>query len=203
MRWAIPLALVVAMVASGSTATGATVAVIDRTFACNPSYDVAHLTVSPRGTPQTGGTVSSGYARLTSGAGGDPLADLVAFARPGPRNPGTRFPAAVYASVRRCAEIRAPIPLSRAGLPGPPVAFPSVAECMVRRKMIARVRAVLATPAPWRRLGGQFRRTYVGVAGRVVSAELALRDQRTGKPLAFVTMNSSGQTKLWSSFQCS
>jgi hypothetical protein len=202
MRWVAPLALVVAVAAAGSAATGAPLYVVDRTFACNPLYGQASFVASPRGTPEVQGSriVSSGYLRL-SGSELDPLADVVVVARPGPRTGGTRYAAAVYASVRRCAATRTRIPLSRVGLPGPPTRYRSEAECFVNARVLVRVRAVLAARAPWRRLRGLFR-GYAGAAGRVVEAQLAMRDQQRGKPLAFATLDRTGKTRLWSSFDC-
>ena len=173
---------------------------VDRTFACTPVYGEADLIVSPRGSPEVIGArfVSAGYARLSSGSGVDPLSDLAAVARPGLRSAGARFPAAVYVNVKRCRAVRRPIALSRAGLPGPPTAFKTESECFVDARVLVRVRAVLARPAPWRSLSGP----YAGVAGRPIAAELAVRDQRTGKPLGFVRMDAAGKTRLWSSYDC-
>jgi hypothetical protein len=36
-----------------------------------------------------------------------------------------------------------------------------------------------------------------------VSAELAVRSERSGKPLGFGTLGSAGKTKLWSASTCS
>lgn len=204
MRWVVPLAVVVAVVASGSAATGAPLYVVDRAFACSPLYGEASFVASPRGTLEVQGEriVSSGYARVSSGGELDALSDLVVVARPGPRNGGTPYAAAVYASIKRCAATRTRIPLSRAGLPGRPTRFRSEAECFVNARVLVRVRAVLAARAPWRRLGGQFRGTYAGVAGRVMEGQLAMLDQQRGKPLAFATLDTRGKTRLWSSFDC-
>jgi hypothetical protein len=203
------MAAIVLLVAFGRGANAESVSLVqsrmvDRTFACNPLYGEADLVVSPRGSQEVQGArfVSAGYARLSSGSGIDPRSDLAAFARPGLRTAGARFPAAVYVNVRRCREVRRPIALSRRGLPSPPTAFRTEAECFVDGRVVVRVRAVLARPAPWRRLRGQYRGIYAGVAGRVIEAELAVRAQRGGRPLAFVRMSASGKTRLWSSYDC-
>jgi hypothetical protein len=156
--------------------------------------------VSPRGARDIlgGRFISSGYARLTSGSHGDPLSDLVVAARPGLRSPNTRFLGAVYARSRRCVASRAAVPLALAGLPGPPTTFMSQSECFPDGRVLVRVRGVLAAPATWRRLDGAF----AGVRGRLLEAEIALRDQRTRRPLVFIRIGRTGKTKLWSSSGC-
>lgn len=179
--------------------------VVDRTFLCSPRHGEIDVVASPSGSPEVQGAsfTSSGYVRVTSGPAGDPLADLVAVARPGLRNGTTRFPAAAYASTRRCVASRASVPLRPRGVPGPPLPFRGDAECFVKGAVVVRVRAVLTTPAPWGRLRGSAGATYGGAAGQVVEAQLAVRDARAGRPLAYATLDRSGRTRLWSSFHCS
>lgn len=178
--------------------------VVDRTFLCTTSIGHVTTVASPRGTSEVAGArfTSSGYARVTSGPNADPLADLVVVARPGFRNASTRFPGAVYASGRRCTALRAAVPLASTGLPGPPVAFRSDAECTVRGSVVVHVRAVLAAGAAWGRLRGPVGAAFVGARGRVVEAELAVRDQATGRPLAFAKLGRAGRSQLWSSPRC-
>jgi hypothetical protein len=61
-----------------------------------------------------------------------------------------------------------------------------------------RVRGVLSAPATWGRVGTAF----VGARGRLVEAEVAVREQRTRMPLAFVRLGRAGQTRSWSSAGC-
>lgn len=174
----------------------------DRTLACTPAYGNLDVVASPRGAQEVlgGPFISSGYARVTSGPHGEPLSDLVAVARPGFRNPSTRFAAAVYASSRRCVPSRAAVPLTLTGLPGPPSEFLSQGECEppLRGRVLVRVRALLTAPATWGRVDGAF----VGARGRLLEAELAMRDQRTRKPRAFARVGRTGKTKLWTSSRC-
>lgn len=174
--------------------------VIDRTFACRLAYGSVDIVVSPRGARDIlgGRFTSSGYARVTSGSHGDPLSDLVVAARPGFRSPNVHFLAAVYARSRRCVASRAAVPLTLTGLPGPPTEFLSQGDCSVRGKVLVRVRAVLTAPATWRRLDSAF----VGARGRLLEAELALRDQRMRRPLAFVRVGRTGKTQLRTSSRC-
>lgn len=185
-------------VKSGAATAPATV--FDRTFTCMPSYERLDVVVSPHGANEVLGArfTSSGYVRLTSGSGGDLLSDLVAVARPGLRTSSTRFPAAVYASSRRCVVSRAFVPVTRAGLPGPAATWSTADACAVRGRVLIRVRAVLGGSATWGRLGT----AIVGARGRVSEAAIAVRDQTTGKPLAFAKLSRAGTTQLWTSSQC-
>jgi hypothetical protein len=192
------------LVVSTVLGTGATAApsarVVDRTFLCKTQYGSVEIVASPHGANELEGArfISSGYGRVSWGASGDPGSDLVAVALPGLRNGNTRFPAAVYASARRCSASRESVPLTRKSLPGPPTPVRGEADCNVPARVLVRVRAVLARTASWRRLGV----VYVGTLGPVVQAELAVRDAKTRRPLAFITLNHNGDTKLWSSPDC-
>jgi hypothetical protein len=194
-------AMGVVFAASVTTSAAAPSRVIDRTFVCGLAYGSVDIVVSPRGTENLLGrafTPSSGYVLVTSGQRGDPHSDLVVTARPGFRNPDYRFPAAVYARARRCVAARGKIPLMLGGLPGPPSKFSTESECLVEGRLLVRVRGVLAAPATWRRFDGAF----AGVRGRLLEAEIALRDQRTRRPLIFVRIGRTGRTQLWSSPSC-
>ena len=60
--------------------------------------------------------------------------------------------------------------------------------------MLVRVRAELASPSAWRPVGAP----YAGAVGNVAGAEVAVRSEKTGKPIAFSTLgDGSRQTKLW------
>jgi hypothetical protein len=172
--------------------------VIDRTFACTPAYGQLKVVASPHGTQEVLGSqfVSSGYARVTRGSDTDPSGDLVVVALPGQRNGGVEFPGAVYANRLRCTASRAKVPLGHAGIPGPALAVRSDTVCTVRRKVLVRVRAEVEGASSWRRLGGEVGRSYVGVRGQVVRAEVVVRDLRT--QLGYATLGPSGKTRHWS-----
>jgi hypothetical protein len=174
--------------------------VVDRTFLCKTQYGSVEIVASPHGANELEGArfISSGYGRVSSGASSDPGSDLVAVALPGLRNGAARFPAAVYASSRRCSASRASLPLTRKSLPGPATPVRGEADCSVPGRVLVRVRAVLARTAVWQRLGVE----YVGTLGPIVQAELAVRDAKTRRPLAFITLNHDGDTKLWSLPDC-
>jgi hypothetical protein len=186
--------------AAGGTLSPSASRRIDRTFLCRTAFGSVDVVASPRGANDIlgGRFTSSGYARVTSGSHGDPLSDLVVAARPGFRSPDIRFPAAVYARSGRCLASRTAVPLTLTGLPGPPNEFLSQSECIVDGRVLVRVRALLSTPSTWRRVDGAF----VGARGRLLEAELAVRDQRTRRPLVVVRVGRTGKTQLWSSPRC-
>jgi hypothetical protein len=182
---------------------------IDRTFRCTPAVlygAVRHLDVStrPRGTLGSGGRsddVSPGYVSVGSGAASGPFDDLV-FARSrleqrgvAPTNP---FPPGVYADVRRCAATRISVPLSAKGLPGPPIRFDREADCEIRGRVLVRVRAVLEAPTSWSRASPP----YFGARRNVVDAKVAVRSERTRRPLALLTLDATGETRLWVASSC-
>jgi hypothetical protein len=175
---------------------------IDRTMVCRLTFgsDV-DVVASPRGAPNISGLAfspSSGFVLVTSGPRGDLLSDLVVAARPGVRSAHTRFPAAVYTSSRRCSPSRVLVPLTLSGLPGPPTGFRAEGECTVNGRVLVRVRGLLTAPAEWRPVDNAF----VGARGRLVEAQIALREHRTRRPLAFVKVGRTGKTQLWTSSRC-
>ena len=90
------------------------------------------------------------------------------------------------------------VPLSARGLPGTPIIWQKEVDCAVRGRVLVRVRAELETPAVWRPAGAP----YAGAVGNVVEAKLAVRSERTGKPIAFATLGQGGKTRLWSAQSC-
>ena len=132
-----------------------------------------------------------------------PSEDLVFVRSPAQAEVGTTTPfpgpAGVYAHARSCAATRSQIELSSKGLPGPPTRFATDLTCSLRGRVAVRVRARLAAPAEWRRAQEPF---LVGARGRVEDARLAVRGARSGAPLAYMTVDRAGLTKVWSSFGC-
>jgi hypothetical protein len=168
---------------------------------CRLAFGSVDVVASPRGAPNIAGIAhapSSGFALVNAGVRGDPLSDLVVAARPGFRSGNFRFPAAVYASSSRCRSSRVRVPLTLSGLPGPPTAFQAEDECTVAGRVLVRVRGLLAVPTQWRRVDSAF----VGARGRLVEAQIALREQRTRRPLAFIKVGRTGKTQLWTSSRC-
>lgn len=71
-------------------------------------------------------------------------------------------------------------------------------NCKVRGRVLVHVRAELVSPSAWRPVGAP----YAGAVGNVATAEVAVRNEKTGKPIAFTTLGTSGKTKLWTSAAC-
>jgi hypothetical protein len=177
--------------------------IVDRTFVCTPfllyggirDVDVKAI---PRGDAYVNGTgsTSTGYIGVGSGQTNSEL--VFARARLEPRYRNRPLQPGVYADVRRCARTRVTVPLTAKGLPGAPTAFETYAECQIRGRVITRVRAVLEGAAPWQPDAPP----YAGVLRNVVSAQIAVRSERTRKPLGFIEFDSSGKTKHWAAAGC-
>jgi hypothetical protein len=180
---------------------GRTTVVLDRTLICTPEYGNVDVMASPRGGPafSTAQMESSGYLAVGSGQV-DQLSGLVVVrARAEKSRIGTaQGPQGVYGRAGRCFLSKKKIPLESKGLVGPPVAWAKSYGCSVPGRVIVRVRAVLASGATWRRAND----SYFGARANVVSAQLAARSERTGKPLAYSTLGPAGKTKLWSAQSC-
>jgi len=196
---AVTCVVALASIGSGTSAPSRTV---DRTFACTPLLAGGgrelDLWASP---PRTDPWTIPAYLVARTGTT-LPSEDLV-YVRA--RTQGkigwtTPFsgPAGVYAHARRCSSTRASVALSAKGLPGPPTGWFSPVSCTLRGRVLVRVRALLAAPAGWGRAGPLFQ----GARKDVLEASLAIRSERTGEPLAFMTLNRAGETRLWSSSRC-
>jgi hypothetical protein len=203
--------LVVLLIAASAIGHGeaAPSRIVDRTFRCTPAVlygGLRHLDVStqPRGSLGSGGRsddVSPGYVSVGSGAASGPFDDLV-FARSRLEQrgvaPTSPFPPGVYADIRRCAATRISVPLSAKGLPGPPIRFDREADCEIRGRVLVRVRAVLEAPTSWSRANSP----YFGARRNVIDAKIAVRSERIRRPLALLTLDASGETRLWVASSC-
>jgi hypothetical protein len=202
-------ACVAVALAPAGTGEGAPSRVVDRTFRCTlaPLYGgLRELEVStkPRGSLGNGGRsddVSPGYISVGSGPASGVFDDLIwARTRLEERGvaPGDPFPAGAYADVGRCRAARVVVPLSPRRLPGPPVRFDQDSDCEVRGRVLVRLRAVLEAPTEWRRASPP----YFGVRRNVVEAKIAVRSERTRRPIALLALDSGGETRLWVSNGC-
>jgi hypothetical protein len=196
--------------AAAAPGEGAPSRVVDRTFRCTvaPLYGGVRevdVTAKPKGSLGNGGRsddVSPGYVSVGSGPASGAFDDLV-FARSRPEErgvaPSDPFPPGVYVDVRRCGAARISLPLSAKGLPGPPVRFDTDADCQVRGRVLVRVRAVLEAPTLWGRAGPP----YFGARRNVVEAMIAIRSERTRRPIALLGLDREGETRLWAASHCS
>jgi hypothetical protein len=71
-------------------------------------------------------------------------------------------------------------------------------QCPIPGRILVRVRAVLESPAPWQGVDG----SYMGTRKSVVEAVLAVRSERTRRPIALIRLDSRGKTKFWASPDC-
>jgi hypothetical protein len=203
------VALVVAallVLGTSASALPAAPRVIDRTFGCTPealegtlrATDVNAVPVRAIEPYNPFQHPSPGFIGAASG-GWEPGSDLVSIrARGWQRFRSTYSPEGVYASVRRCRLSRISVPLSASGLPGPPVQFARQTTCLGRGRVLIRVRATLSSRASWQPQTDSFD----GARSNVVQAAIAVRSERTGKPLAYMELGRDGKTKLWHSPRC-
>ncbi len=206
------VAAIVAVVAGVSVQPGPSAApsrIVDRTFACNPiAYgSVADLDIfAGPSRDDTFGRHFVALLEVRTGAGYMSDSSLVFVrARSEPKLAGLAYAwpvegqAGVYAHSRRCVPTRVSVPLSTKGLAGPPVRWSKDLDCLLRGRVLVRVRAVLVAPDEWRRAD----RWYDGARKSVADASLAVRNQRTGAPIAFMQVDKAGKTRLWFSPSCS
>ena len=189
--------LVAAVLAFGSDADAVPKAaqVIDRTFGCLPVPLAGQIRTSAPGERKP-------IARLHLDRHGrlGPAADLVSVrTRRWRRFPRPLSREGVYASIARCAPSRVRVPLSANGLPGGAVRWAKHATCLGRGRVIVRVQATLESGSLWQ---PQITTSSDGAQGTVLRAKLAVRSERTGKPLAYVELARDGTTKAWISPAC-
>lgn len=201
---AVGLACACALVAV-SSGTSAPARIVDRTFVCKPIAYGGVGDLDLEAAPPLRSSFGDRSAHLIVRTGTTlPDEDLVFVrssvqARLGTTSPFPG-PAGVFAHARRCTTTRSQIELSSKGLPGPPTPFATDLACSLRGRVLVRVRARLAGSAVWRPAYEPF---LVGVRGRVEDARLAVRAMRGGAPLAYMTVDRAGLTKVWSSSSCS
>jgi len=186
---------------------GAQSRLVDRTFVCSPVAfgNVRDLDIyaSPPRDLQLGRHQPAYLMVLTGASAPD---SMLVFVRarfqaelPGLAVPWAPGPEGVYAHTSRCSSSRTSVQLSSGGLQGPPVRWSRDLDCPVPGRVLIRVRAVLRQPAEWRRAD----RSYVGARNPVTEARLAVRLQKTGKPIAYMELDAKGRTALWYSSGCS
>jgi hypothetical protein len=175
---------------------------VDRTFVCTPvatfggMRDLDVSVAPPYRDPQTS---APAMFFLKSGPY-SPNEQLVAVrTRPANRFGSNPYRAGVYANTARCRLSGTAVPLSAKGLAGPPVVWAKLVDCDLRGRILVHVRAELVSPSAWRPVGAP----YAGAVGNVATAQLAVRSEKTGKPIAFVTLGADGKTKLWTAAGCS
>jgi hypothetical protein len=180
--------------------------VVDRTFRCTPAILAGgeglrdlNLISMPRGAHEfQNPSPSPGYLGVESGGFNTTAALVAVRADAWERFRNRRVPEGVYASAARCTPTRTSVPLSSTGLAGPPIRWSEDTSCPISGRLLVRVRAVLQSTAPWQRIDG----TYVGARRTVAEAKLAVRTERSRRPIALLELAKSGQTRLWTSSRC-
>jgi len=193
------LALVVGALAAvhGTAARPApsVIAVVDRTVVCTrvPPWGVNVWASNPDDP-----VYFKGYLAVTSGPDQfHPLLYVRQRAIDGaayPTQPG------VFARVGSpgCVASKRSVPLASSGLPGPPVQWGQMLKCKPAGGVVVRVRATVQSSGAWLRVS----RLYRGSPGVVTEARLAVRNARTGRPLAFVTIDRESRLRVWSAPTC-
>jgi hypothetical protein len=184
------------------------VRVVDRRFVCTlvaplgttRDLDVvaSPRVIDPYWNITTPAFIGSSSGRVLAGPVSD-RSNLV-FVRARPHHFRDRtLPPGVYVNLASCSRTSKAIELTSRGLPGPSVQFHQDAECALRGRVLVRVRASLQTAAAWRPI----QEGYVGAQANVRDAQLAVKSERTGKPLAFMQLGAAGKTRSWVVRGCS
>lgn len=215
---AVTLALALAAFAAGVSPTrepalqqAAPVRVVDRTFSCIPArpYPGARLrefglavtkrtrsTVppehwSPASIVLDGGSPSNARSKFVIVRGHESRYALRSYGLNGPGHGGA------YVNRNSCVASSKPVLLSSRGLPGPPVRYETGTGCTVPGRILVRVRATLTVPTRWQEID----RLFSGVQRNVTEMSIAVRAERTGRPLIFAHARASS-TVLWRADSC-
>lgn len=194
-RGALALTMVVAVVSSSGWARAGDVQrptrVIERTLLCSTLPDALGdrlLTVgaSPR-------SATSHLQAGVSAIGDGDHKGLVSA------NTVTTQGSGLFISASLCRRSRAQIPLSSAGLPGPPTRFATTDKCRASTKVLVRVRAVIANWKGWTRVASSPempRKLDVDLArGLPREVSIAVRTNPNRRPVAFVSFDQEKRSK--------
>jgi hypothetical protein len=184
--------------------------VVDRTFLCTPRLFLGSRDLDLRvsypytvsKSPFSGITVTPahypGHVSVNSGPEA-PTSQLVyVVSRPSRRTASYLERPGVYVNVRRCSPARASVPLTSQGFQGPPARWSTDTTCELQERVGVRLRARLQSAASWGRAGTGL----VGVRRNVVKAAVAIRGEKSRRPIAYFEMDKAGKTSLWSSSSC-
>lgn len=225
VRRALAIAVAVAAVAgaasavlhSSAAAQSAPARVVDRTFACVPSlvggvrkvYARAHKGTGRRGSTWDRPAIAAVETNV-SGAAATAIEDELVWVTAGrPSSTATvvstlvgyTFPMRSWGTVavsgKRCRASSARIPLSRNGVEGGATGpFDDRWDCATGRRVLVRVRAVLASPSTLKGFRGFLRSTVP-----IERASLAVRTEK-GKPLVYAEVVASGKSLLFTAPTC-
>ena len=181
-----------------------TFTLVDRTLLCTAQretpLDVREISVSaqPRTASREGSRWNSS-AGAGVGTGNRPSVTLVSVSTGIGAGEAFAHHAGIWINTRRCRRIRDRIPLAPRGLPSPPVPFAGAHECRgVGRRILVRVRARFTSPTRWVpnafRLPDYPAERGMKTNGRISEAAVAVRTERTRRPLSFVTLDGAKGT---------
>jgi hypothetical protein len=184
--------------------------VLDRTYSCAIALNGGIYQLENRAHPgarASGSWTKLAYAGLRAGLFSGGTGNLVAWISAGKPTKTTTvdqefwtFDVKTFGTMgisgRSCNPTRAAVPLSAAGLRGGAAArLGSELECDVPRRVLVRLRGVLASRASLH--GREFESVHVPV----VEAKLAVRTV-AGKPLTYATVSQSGKATLFTAKGC-
>ena len=200
--------LIAAVVAVGTSASPLrlTTRVVDRTFRCTPlalkgelrASDLTAVPVRASEPYDPFQKPSPGFIGVASGGRGGANELVSVRARGWQRLRSAYSPAGAYVSSRHCVLSPIPVPLSAVGLPGLAVRWATEVTCLARGRLLVHIRATLQPGSSWQPQTDSFE----GARGRVVTATIAVRSARTGKPLAYLELDRDGKTKIRYSALC-
>lgn len=184
--------------------------VLDRTYSCAIALHGGIYQLENRAHPgarASGSWTKLAYAGLRAGVFSGGTGNLLAWISAGKPAKGTTldqefwtFDVKTFGTIgisgRSCNPTRASIPLSVAGLRGgAAAALGSELECDVPRRVLVRLRGVLAVKASLH--GRQFESVHVPV----LEAKLSVRTP-AGKPLTYATVSQTGKATLFTARGC-
>jgi hypothetical protein len=163
--------------AAASPATRAAVEVRELRLVCTSEVVGGARAFKVFLTPRMRGGVAS--AGVSSGGSNGMFQLAIASAGPGisPRR-------ALLMDQRRCSRVRTAIALSPVGLPQPPVTYQSSAHCISSRRVLIRARVTID-------------------GSRVTRADMAVRLEGAGQPIAYARINRDGNGVFYVHRACS
>jgi hypothetical protein len=184
--------------------------VLDRTFRCTPvalgqrlrDVDIDAVPSGAKEGYNPAQPRSPGFVGVGTGSYAAASELVVVRAREWWRFETNAGPKGVWVSTKRCTASRASVPLSPKGLPGHGVRWSEHGTCLVRGGLLVRVRATLQSPAGWESDPTARSPGAVGAYSNVTKGALAVRSERTGRPIAFAELDAKGKTVLWYAPDC-
>lgn len=169
-------AAVAAVLSAGATA-GTPSRIVDRTFVCQTVVHAGVRGIGLLASPANSFARSEQNLHVLGGVG---------MSSPSLAWTGTE---GVRVHVKLCrAAPAARVRLRADALTGGVEKFPAEYECELPGRLLVRVRATLARPAPWLRRTP----THAGVDGKVTTAAIAVRSLALRKPIAFTSFDAKG-----------